>query len=153
MEIMLALTLPRDEVTVPLARHVVRTAMERAGVEAACADDVVLALSEACTNVLLHAGAGDEYEVRFHLGGQRCQIRVVDLGRGFDSVAMGRQRPQPEAERGRGLTLMRALVDRVRFTSRPEDGTVVTMEKELEFADPALLGDGGDAQAPARNQV
>jgi serine/threonine-protein kinase RsbW len=145
MEIVLALTLPRDEQTVPLARHVVRTAMERAGVEGACVDDVVLALSEACTNVLLHAGAGDEYDVRFHLEGQRCQIRVVDVGHGFDSVALRRHGPQPEAERGRGLTLMRALVDQVRFTSRPEDGTVVTMEKELQFADPALLRGGGDA--------
>jgi serine/threonine-protein kinase RsbW len=144
VEIMLALTLPRDGVTVPLARHVVRTAMERAGVEPACVDDVVLALSEACTNVLLHAGAGDEYEVSFHLEGRRCRIRVVDVGRGFDSAAH-RDGAQPEAERGRGLTLMRALVDRVRFTSRPEDGTVVTMEKDLRFADPAPLGGGGDA--------
>jgi serine/threonine-protein kinase RsbW len=143
MEIMLALTLPREELTVPLARHVVRATMERAGVAATCVDDVVLALSEACTNVLLHAGAGDEYDVRFHLEGQRCHIRVVDVGHGFDSVAL--RRHGPEAERGRGLTLMRALVDQVRFTSRPEDGTVVTMEKQLEFADPALLRGGGDA--------
>jgi serine/threonine-protein kinase RsbW len=139
MEIMLALTLPRDELTVPLASHDVRTAMERAGVEGACVDDVVLALSEACTNVLLHAGAGDEYDVRFHLEGQHCRIRVVDVGHGFDSVRLRRHGPQAEAERGRGLTLMRALVDQVRFTSRPEDGTIVTMEKALEFADPALL--------------
>src|SRR5918996_5804765 len=133
MEIMLALTLPRDELTVPLARHVVRTAMERVGVEPVCVDDVVLALSEACTNVLLHAGVADEYDVRFHLEGQRCRIRVVDVGHGFDSAALRRHGTQPEAERGRGLTLMRALVDQVRFTSRPELGTVVTMEKQLEF--------------------
>jgi serine/threonine-protein kinase RsbW len=145
VEIMLALTLPRDKLSVPLARHVVRTAMERAGVEGACVDDVVLALSEACTNVLLHAGAGDEYDVRFHLADRRCRIRVVDVGHGFDSAAQRGEGPRPEAERGRGLTLMRALVDRVRFTSRPEDGTVVTLEKELEFADPALLRGGGDA--------
>ena len=145
MEIMLALTLPRDELSVPLARHVVRTAMERAGVAAACVDDVVLALSEACTNVLLHAGAGDEYDVRFQLENRRCRIRVVDVGHGFDSLATRREGAQPDAERGRGLALMRALVDQVRFTSRPEDGTVVTMEKELQFADPALLRGGGDA--------
>jgi hypothetical protein len=41
------------------------------------------------------------------------------------------------------VTLMRALVDRVRFSSRPEAGTIVTLEKTLEFADPALLRDGG----------
>jgi serine/threonine-protein kinase RsbW len=145
MELSLALTLPRDEQTVPVARHVVRNAMEQVGVDETSVYDIELALSEACTNVLLHAGAGDEYEVRFHLADRRCRIRVVDVGHGFDSAAQRGEGPRPEAERGRGLTLMRALVDRVRFTSRPEDGTVVTLEKELEFADPALLRGGGDA--------
>jgi serine/threonine-protein kinase RsbW len=59
MEITLGLTLPRDELTVPVARHVVRTALDRVGVDGACVHDVVVALSEACTNVLLHAGPGE----------------------------------------------------------------------------------------------
>jgi serine/threonine-protein kinase RsbW len=145
MEIMLGLTLPRDELTVPVARHIVRTALDRVGVEDACAHDVVVALSEACTNVLLHAGPGDEYGVRVNVEDERCRIRVVDVGRGFDSVRLGQGGAQPEAEQGRGMTLMRALVDQARFTSRPETGTIVTLEKTLEFADPALLRDGRGA--------
>jgi serine/threonine-protein kinase RsbW len=145
MEIMLGLTLPRDALTVPVARHIVRTALGRVGVEDACAHDVVVALSEACTNVLLHAGPGDEYGVRVNVEDERCRIRVVDVGRGFDSVRLAQDGALPEAEQGRGVTLMRALVDRVRFTSRPEAGTIVTLEKTLEFADPALLRDGGGA--------
>jgi serine/threonine-protein kinase RsbW len=143
MEIMLRLTLPRDELTVPVARHIVRTALNRVGVDDACAHDVVVALSEACTNVLLHAGSGDEYDVRVNVEDERCRIRIVDLGRGFDSVRQGRGGAPPEAEQGRGVALMRALVDQVRFTSRPDAGTIVTLETTLEFADPALLRDGG----------
>jgi serine/threonine-protein kinase RsbW len=56
MELSLALTLPRDEQTVPVARHIVRNAMDQVGVEETCVYDVELALSEACTNVLLHSG-------------------------------------------------------------------------------------------------
>jgi serine/threonine-protein kinase RsbW len=145
MEITLGLTLPRDELTVPVARNIVRTALDRVGVEEACAHDVVVALSEACTNVLLHAGPGDEYAVRVYVEDERCRIRVVDMGRGFDPVPPGKASTQPEAEQGRGMTLMRALVDQVRFTSRPEAGTIVTLEKTLEFADTALLRDGGGA--------
>lgn len=33
------------------------------------------------------------------------------------------------------LEIIRSLVDRVKFTSMPEDGMVVHLEKELEFDD------------------
>jgi serine/threonine-protein kinase RsbW len=142
----LMLRLPRDELSVPVARHVVRTAMEQAGVTTGCVDDVELALSEACTNVLLHAGPGDEYDVSLELPRGHCVLRVIDVGRGFDAVAP----PAPagaqlEAERGRGLALMEALVDRVQFASRPQAGTIVRLEKRLTYADRVLLGArGGD---------
>ena len=84
MEISLALTLPRDEQTVPVARHIVRNAMEQVGVAEACIYDVELALSEACTNVLLHSGPGDQYVVRLDMGDRIGRIRVVDVGHGFD---------------------------------------------------------------------
>jgi serine/threonine-protein kinase RsbW len=140
MELTLALTLPRDEQTVPVARHIVRNAMEQVGVETTCVDDVELALSEACTNVLLHSGPGDQYVVRLDMEDRMGRIRVVDVGHGFDSARLQAKDALPEAERGRGLGLMHALVDRVQFTTRPEDGTIVTLEKALTFRDDTLVG-------------
>ena len=143
MELSLALTLPRDEQTVPVARHVVRNAMEQVGVEATCIYDVELALSEACTNVLVHSGPGDQYVVRLYLDGRLGVIRVIDVGHGFDSARLQAEGSLADAERGRGLGLMRALVDRVDFTSRPEAGTIVTLEKTLTLdADALLTGRG-----------
>ena len=139
MELSLALTLPRDEQTVPVARHLVRNAMEQVGVEETCAADFELALSEACTNVLLHSGPGDQYEVRLDLEDRVGVIRVIDVGHGFDSARLQAEDPLLEAERGRGLGLMRAMVDRVDFTSRDEAGTIVTLEKVLTYRDKALL--------------
>jgi serine/threonine-protein kinase RsbW len=139
MDISLALTLPRDEQTVPVARHIVRNAMEQVGVAEACVYDVELALSEACTNVLLHSGPGDQYVVRLDMEDEVGRIRVVDVGHGFDSARLQATEPLPEAERGRGLGLMQALVDRVDFTSRAEAGTIVTLEKVLTYADERLL--------------
>jgi serine/threonine-protein kinase RsbW len=139
MDISLALTLPRDEQTVPVARHIVRNAMEQVGVEEACIYDVELALSEACTNVLLHSGPGDQFVVRLDLEDRIGLIRIIDLGHGFDSSKLQSEDPTLEAERGRGLGLMQALVDRVDFTSRAEAGTIVTLEKVLTYADERLL--------------
>jgi serine/threonine-protein kinase RsbW len=139
MELSLALTLPRDEQTVPVARHIVRNAMEQVGVEETCVYDVELALSEACTNVLLHSGPGDQYVVRLDLEDRLGVIRVIDVGHGFDSAKLQAEDPRLEGERGRGLGLMQALVDRVDFTSRSEAGTIVTLEKDLTFDDEAFL--------------
>jgi serine/threonine-protein kinase RsbW len=139
MELSLALTLPRDEQTVSVARHIVRNAMEQVGVEETCVYDVELALSEACTNVLLHSGPGDQYVVRLDLEDRLGVIRVIDVGHGFDSAKLQAEDPLLEAERGRGLGLMQALVDRVDFITRPEEGTIVTLEKDLDFDDEAFL--------------
>jgi serine/threonine-protein kinase RsbW len=139
MELSLALTLPRDEQTVPEARHIVRNAMEQVGVDETCVYDVELALSEACTNVLVHSGPGDEYVVRLDLEDRLGVIRVVDVGHGVDSAKLEADDALPDDEQGRGLGLMQALVDRFDFTSRPEAGTIVTLEKDLTYRDEALL--------------
>jgi serine/threonine-protein kinase RsbW len=139
MELSLALTLPRDKQTVPVARHIVRNAMEQVGVEETCVDDVELALSEACTNVLLHSGPGDQFVVRLDLEDRLGVLRVIDVGHGFDSAKVQDTDNLVEAERGRGLGVMQAVVDRVDLTSRPEAGTIVTLEKVLTYSDEALL--------------
>ena len=133
MEINLGLVLPRDEMSVPVARHICRHALEEIGVDPACVSDVELALAEASTNVLLHSGPGDEYEIHLSIDGPCCVIRVVDSGFGFDDGAPHLGQSDPSAEGGRGIQLMRGLVDRVRFESQPEVGTVVHLEKELSF--------------------
>ena len=139
MELSLSLTLPRDKQTVPVARHIVRNAMEQVGVEETCVDDVELALSEACTNVLLHSGPGDQFVVRLDLEDRLGVLRIIDLGHGFDSAEVQATDDLVEAEQGRGLGVMQAVVDRVDLTSRPEAGTIVAFEKALTYADDALV--------------
>lgn len=139
MEITLALNLPRDEMSVPVARRIVSTSLRSVGVEDECVDDVTLALTEACTNVLKHSGPGDEYEVRVLLCDSVCSIEVADVGRGFDFETLAEGDASMEAERGRGVQLMKLLVDRVRFQSKPQSGSVVHLEKTLQYTDGSLL--------------
>jgi serine/threonine-protein kinase RsbW len=139
VQIILALSFPRDEQTVPVARHIAATAMEEIGVDEDSTIAIAVALTEACTNVLKHSGPGDEYEVSLEVDEDSCTIRVVDTGHGFDSSVLGPEPADTSAEQGRGIELMRALVDQVKFISKPEEGTIVHLEKTLTFADPSLV--------------
>ena len=135
MEIKLSLALPRDALSVPVARRICSDAMRDLGVADECCGDIEIALTEACTNVLDHVADGDEYEVGIGIDDRKCVIEVVDTGGGFDPSALDLGMAELTAEQGRGVQIMRAVVDRVTFTSRPEMGTVVHLEKELVLAD------------------
>lgn len=139
MEIKFTLQLPRDALSVPVVRRVLNGSMRTLGVAEDCLTDIELALTEACTNVLDHAAMGDEYEVGAGLDDSHCVIEVVDAGRGFDADQLGHADADPSAEEGRGIQLIRALVDKVHFGARPEKGTIVHLEKELRFVDGSAL--------------
>lgn len=133
MRITLVLCLPRDSATLPVVRHIAVCALRELGVESDVIDDVALALTEASANVVKHSGAGDQYEVQVSLENEQCDIRVIDTGRGFDSAAQPAVMAGPTEEQGRGMALIEALVDSVRFESRPEAGTVVHLYKDLSI--------------------
>ncbi len=140
MEIRYSLRLPRDAVTVPLVRTICRDAMNRLGVTAECQGDVALALTEACANVVQHAGGDEtEYEVQVEFSGGICHIRVLDSGRGIDLRDSSRTETILDKDSGRGIVLMRLMVDRIAFESRPEEGTIVHLQKRLELEENALL--------------
>ena len=139
MKIELQVCLPRDSVTLPVVRHIAVCALDELGVSATDVDDVALALTEACANVVRHSGVDDEYEVHLTVESETCEIRVVDTGRGFDSSVLTQDMAPAGAEQGRGVGLLRALVDRVQFDSRPEAGTVVHLVKQLKVPADGLL--------------
>ncbi|MFN2606572.1 MAG: ATP-binding protein [Acidimicrobiales bacterium] len=141
MQVVLAVCLPRDEVSIQVARHIIQDALRAVGVAESCLQDVAIALSEACTNVVQHSGPGDQYEVRVEITDERCVLSVIDKGHGFDSAIVG-DSSDLSSERGRGIVLMRALVDDIHFVSDPESGTAVRLEKTLEFRDDAAFRAG-----------
>jgi serine/threonine-protein kinase RsbW len=141
----LTLCLPLERLSVPVVRHLIRATLHEAGVST---DDVValeLAVSEACSNAVQHAGRGDQYEVNITLSPGGCAVRVCDNGLGFEAVdgIPDIVDLTTDAEQGRGLAIMRALVDHVRVDSRRGGGTVVSLDKHLDF----------DEAAPARRLI
>ena len=133
----MVLALARDEISIPVVRRLLARALGVLGVEDGIRGDIEVAITEACTNVLEHACNGQEYEVSVGIVGDTCAIAVRDRGTGFDATAT--TPAAPTEERGRGISLMRALVDRLHFESRPDQGTTVLLEKRLRWRDGAPI--------------
>jgi PAS domain S-box-containing protein len=91
--------------------------------------EVLTACGEAATNAIEHAGAGTPFEISGQVDGRRVEISVRDFGA---------WRSPREGDHGRGLSLMRSLMDTVDVVPGPE-GTTVRMQRTL--LDPKVNGD------------
>ena len=134
MNIAFSVRLPVDAQSVPLVRGLLRQALEHLGVAASGIDDILLALTEACANVVQHAGHHEEYQVDVAIDDTVCRISVLDDGDGFDPEAVEDEQPRSPLEGGRGLLLMRALVDRLAFVQDEDGRHRVTLEKRLNVS-------------------
>jgi serine/threonine-protein kinase RsbW len=146
VEIKMVLFLPRDAASVPVSRQVLDGCLETLGVTPDTRTDIALALSEACANVVQHAGPGDEYEVLASARNGRCVIEVVNTGDGSATAGDGRPFAAPDgpvpptAEHGRGLKIIDAVVDNVRLSTNERAGTSVHFEKALDWV-PGAAGE------------
>jgi serine/threonine-protein kinase RsbW len=133
MVLTIALQLPRDPMTVPITRQAVDCALIAIGVADECRRDVVLALTEACANVVQHAGDVDEYTVRVTVNaeGTQCTIDVANAGRGSDPESLYRPLPDAAAEHGRGLHIIRMVMDGAEIMAGPAGGLAIHMIKRL----------------------
>lgn len=115
---------------VPLARHLLRDWLRLVPVEEGAADALLLAVSELCSNAVRHATGSGTVLLRAWTEADTVVIEVRDDGGSLvwsDGPATT-ELPDPEAERGRGLFLVRELADEV--VGRHEDGhTVVRLVK------------------------
>ena len=190
MDVKFSLVFPREALSLGVMRRVLGDTLGALGVDPDCVSDILLAVTEACTNVLLHGGPARAYEVMARVGRSRCLLEVMESGARFDprrnvraaesrrssghraalprrakhrSVGWltwpgnrprgwpdgGGSDPGPESgdgrsiahlrESGRGLQLIRALVDDVTLRGGVGRGTSVSMEKHLTWRSDAPL--------------
>ena len=129
----MVLYLPRDTASVPVSRQVLDGCLETLGVTPDTRADIALALTEACANVVLHAGPGEEYEVMASARDGRCVIEVVNTGDGSAVIRPAGDMVPGTAEHGRGLKIINAVVDNLQLTGDGRDGTTVHFEKTLDW--------------------
>ena len=134
-----------ETLSIPVMRRVLGDTLLGLGVDDESVYDILLAATEACTNVLTHGGRQARgYAVVTSVGAVGCQVEVADEGAGLAPPAAPAPAPAeiPVAqlpESGRGLAVMRACVDNVTLDSRPGRGTVVTMRKHIRWTADAPL--------------
>jgi serine/threonine-protein kinase RsbW len=113
--------------------------------------NVPLACDEAITNAIVHGNcsrADKKVNIQIYVSPNRFRIRVRDEGEGFDiaSVANPTQGEALLRPSGRGVYLMRSIMDSVEFK---EGGRVVELEKRNANANGNLNGNtNGNDVAP-----
>ncbi|RME46512.1 MAG: ATP-binding protein [Chloroflexi bacterium] len=93
---------------------------------------VELALSEALTNVIEHAYAGDEtQEIRLSLAidDEKLRLTIRDFGRKFDLSSYQSPNLDVPAEGGYGVYLIHQLMDEVNYDTSPAQGTRLSLVK------------------------
>jgi len=103
-----------------------------------CMDDLVQAVDEATTNVIVHGyrGAPGWVDVAAERVGDRIVVTVADEAPSFDpttvpdpdlSVAPHHRRPG-----GMGVHLIREATDRLEHEPRPGGGNILTLDRRLD---------------------
>ena len=119
----LRLELPGDPAELAAMRSLLRRWLRHADGTPQDVAEILTATGEAAANAIEHAGAParSSLEIVGTVAGREVDITVRDYGS---------WRPERADERGRGLVLMRALMDTVEVTPSPE-GTTVRLRRRL----------------------
>jgi serine/threonine-protein kinase RsbW len=114
----------------PTALQEIRTLIRRRGVDATLgpvrADELALAVSEACANSIRHSSS-QEIRLEWRQSGNCVVVEVEDDGVFRDRLPV----PELEATSGRGILLMTAFVDEIaiREGTTQSPGTTVRLVK------------------------
>jgi serine/threonine-protein kinase RsbW len=137
----------RELLSVPVMRQVLGDTLRGIGVDEDSIHDILLAATEACSNVVLHAGPSVRaYTVALTVDGTTCRVEVTDVGRGLrgprayanhsaSAATISSAQPSALAESGRGIAIMRACMDAVTLRSAPGRGTRVVLAKRVRWAE------------------
>jgi serine/threonine-protein kinase RsbW len=151
------LVFERELLSVPVMRQVLGDTLRGIGVNEDSVADILLAATEACTNVVLHAGqTAPAYTVAATVDNGACRVEVTDAGQGCRRIGRGKVRRSVLdhgsfdhgalahgtgehaglAESGRGFEIMRECVDEVTLRSAPGQGTRVVLDKRIQLEAP-----------------
>lgn len=97
--------------------------------------DLKTAVSEAVTNVVIHAYRGkvDKVRIECRVYDRTMEVTVIDHGVGIADIAKAMEplyTTRPELDRsGMGFAFMEAFMDELSVESSPGEGTIVRMKK------------------------
>jgi len=133
---LLKMNVPGKPEYVGTVRMAAASVASKAGFDIEAIEDIKVAVSEACTNIVCHSGgcAGQDfvYDVSLEVEATKLTIRVEDHGAGYNMEEYVAPVPGEVRDSGLGLFIIRALMDEVDIQSEVGVGTSIRMTKYIE---------------------
>ena len=121
----------QDMAALPGARHSLASWLGQLRLADGVAADLVTAAGELCANAVRAATSKAELTARIEA--HSVVVEVIDDGRGGADIELPEEPPSPQMESGRGLYLVRQLVDVLWIRQLPNGrGTKATFARRLE---------------------
>jgi serine/threonine-protein kinase RsbW len=138
-----SLTIASDLRLLALARAFVEGVCQVAGCDEKTTHAIIMATDEATNNIMRHAHQGRPeaaIQIQCFLHPDSIEVRLLDEGAPFDLAAVPHLDPAELRVGGRGVFLMRALMDELSCQPRGERGNTLRMVKRCRPAAPILKG-------------
>lgn len=135
------LTIPSDPCRLGMARGFVEAVCQSAGLDRNAIDAVVLAFHEAASNIIRHAHQDRpdaSIQVRCFLRPDAIEVHLTDEGQPFDLDAVPNLDPAELRIGGRGVFLMRTLMDELSCQAHGERGNTLRMVKRCGHSVPSV---------------
>jgi len=135
-EYVVVLDTSSDPELLPLSRCFVQQAAIQAGFEERDSRRIMLAVDEACTNIIRHSYRGDVTKriiitCRWTRG-EHLEVRLKDFGQGVDPRLLETHEKKDLSQPGGlGLCIMRQVMDEVKYNPECKDGIELRMLKYL----------------------
>ena len=133
MSDILKLMVPGKPEYVRTVRLAVSSLADNAGFDIEAVEDIKVAVSEACSNIVCHGEADKEnvYKVICEILNDRIEILVEDEAGGYDTRKYIEPQVGQIKEGGLGIFIIKALMDEVDILSELGVGTRIRMIKKL----------------------
>jgi len=119
-------------------RDFISTNARKAGINRETVENIMLAVDEACTNIIKHAYRSlpdGEIIIKIEYNEDKFTVVIIDYGKSFDPGSV----PKPDLRKyynerrvgGLGMYLMKTLMDDVKYTSIPGKYNKVLLSKNI----------------------
>lgn len=128
----MTLIVPSNLSILSVARAFVEAVCQAGGFDQTAIDAVVLATNEAASNVIRHGHhnrPNAQLQIQCRLEADGIEVCLIDEGERFDLNAVPELDPAEIRVGGRGVFLMRSLMDELSCDPRPEGGNTLRMVK------------------------
>ena len=118
----------------PLVRSVVAESAELVGFDTDLRTRILLAVTEAVTNVIRHAYGGAEdrpIELEVRASEDELRLDLIDYGRFIDPKHIASRPLEDVRPGGLGVHLIKTTMDRVAYRENAHGGTTLTMVKHV----------------------